>query len=89
MWVPVFDGDPIFPPNKVEYYGQPLFAVAAISTELARKAVLKAKVIYKVLKPIVTIKEALKKKKFVLNGIKVQRGNPENAILKSKNQVKR
>jgi len=85
---PVFDGDPIFPPNKVEYYGQPLFAVAAISTDLARKAVLKAKVIYKVLKPIVTIKEALKKKKFVLNGIKIQRGNPSNAINKSKNQLK-
>ena len=60
---PVFDGDPIFPLNKVEYYGQPLFAVAATSTELARKAVLKAKIIFKVLKPIVTIKEALKKKK--------------------------
>ncbi len=85
---PVFDGDPIFSPNKVEYYGQPLFAVAAISTELARKAVLKAKVIYKVLKPIVTIKEALKKKKFVLKGIKIQRGNPSNAIRKSKNQLK-
>jgi len=85
---PVFDGDPIFPTNKVEYYGQPLFAVAAISTELARKAVLKAKVIYKVLKPIVTIKEALKKKKFVLKGIKIKRGNPSNAIRKSKNQLK-
>ena len=52
---PVFDGDPIFPRNKVEYYGQPLFAVAATSTVLARKAVLKAKVYYKELKPIVTI----------------------------------
>ena len=40
---PVFDGDPIFPKTKVEYFGQPLFAVAATSTELARKAVLKAK----------------------------------------------
>ena len=60
---PVFDGDPIFPVKKVEYYGQPLFAVAATSTELARKAVLKAKIIFKVLKPVVTIKEALKKKK--------------------------
>ena len=36
---PVFDGDPIFPKNKVEYYGQPLFAVAATSTVLARKAI--------------------------------------------------
>ncbi len=85
---PVFDGDPIFPSNKVEYYGQPLFAVAATSTELARKAVLKAKVIYKVLKPIVTIKEALKKKKFVLKGIKVKRGNALKAIRESKNYLK-
>ena len=29
---PVFDGDPIFPKTKVEYFGQPLFAVAATST---------------------------------------------------------
>ena len=85
---PVFDGDPIFANNKVEFYGQPLFAVAAKSTEFARKAVLKAKVYYKELKPIVTIKEALKKKKFVLKGIKIQRGNPLNAIRKSKNRLK-
>ena len=56
---PVFDGDPIFPKNKVEFYGQPLFAVAATSTELARKAVLKAKINYKELRPIVTIKDSL------------------------------
>ena len=43
---PVFDGDPIFP-KKAEYYGQPLYAVAATTTELARKAVLKAKISYK------------------------------------------
>ena len=48
---PVFDGDPIFP-KKAEYYGQPIFAVAAITTEFARKAVLKAKISYKTLKPI-------------------------------------
>ncbi len=60
---PVFDGDPIFPQKKVEYFGQPLFAVAAISSESARKAVLKAKIFYEEFQPIVTIKEALKKKK--------------------------
>ena len=58
---PVFDGDPIFPKNKVEYFGQPLFAVAATSMEFARKAVLKAKVFYQELKPIITIEDALKK----------------------------
>ena len=84
----VFNGDPIFPLKKVEYYGQPLFAVAATSTELARKATLKAKIIFKVLKPIVTIKEALKKKNFILKGKKIQRGNPTKTILKSKNYLK-
>ena len=63
---PVFDGDPIFSKEKVEFFGQPLFAVAAKSTELARKAVLKAKVKYKNLKPIVTIEDALKKITFYL-----------------------
>ena len=48
---PVYGGDPIFP-KKAEYYGQPLYAVAATTTELARKAVLKAKISYKTLKPI-------------------------------------
>jgi len=65
---PVYDGDPIFPTKKVEYFGQPLFAVAAKSTELARKAVLKANISYKTLKPIIKIKDALKKKSFVLKG---------------------
>ena len=73
---PVYDGDPIFPPKKVEYFGQPLFAVAATSTELARKAVLKAKISYRTLKPIIKIKDALKKKSFVLKGQTIKRGDP-------------
>ena len=76
----VYDGDPIFPTTKVEYFGQPLFAVAAKSTELARKAVLKAKISYKTLKPIITIKDALKKKSFVLKGQTIQKGDPVTKI---------
>ena len=85
---PVFDGDPIFTNKKVEFYGQPLFAVAAKSTESARKAVLKAKVYYKELKPIVTIKESLAKKKLLFKTRKIKRGNPSNALSKSKHRLK-
>ena len=85
---PVFDGDPIFPEKKVEYYGQPLFAVAATSIELARKAVIKAKISYKELKPTVTIKEALKKNKLLFKVRKIKKGNPSNKISKSKNCLK-
>ena len=63
---PVFDGDPIFPKTKVEYFGQPLFAVAATTTEFARKAVLKAKITYSELKPIITIERRSKKIIFFL-----------------------
>ena len=83
----VYDGDPIFP-KKVEYFGQPLYAVAATSTELARKAVQKAKITYKTLKPVIDIKEALRKKLFVLKGRKIQRGNPAKKINKAKNFFK-
>ena len=85
---PVFDGDPIFPEKKVEFFGQPLFAVAATTTELARKAVLKAKVTYKDLKPIITIKEALNKKQFLFKPRKVKKGNPSKKIKNSKNNLK-
>ena len=85
---PVFDGDPIFPKNKVEFYGQPLFAVAATSTELARKAVLKAKILYRDLKPIITIKDALKKKNFLFKPRKIKKGNPSKKIKASKNSLK-
>ena len=76
---PVYDGDPIFP-KKAEYFGQPLFAVAATSTELARKAVLKAKISYKSLKVTNSIQEALKKKLFVLKESKIKKGEPIKKI---------
>ena len=83
----VYDGDPLFP-KKVEYFGQPLFAVAATSTELARKAVQKAKITYKNLKPVIDIKEALRKKLYVLKGRKIKRGDPSKKISKAKNYLK-
>ena len=76
---PVYDGDPIFT-HKPQYWGAPLFGVAAKSTELARKAVLKAKISYKSLKSINTIKDALKKKSFVLKENKIQKGEPIKKI---------
>jgi xanthine dehydrogenase large subunit len=84
---PVYDGDPIFA-KKAEYYGQPLFAVAARTTELARKAVIKAKISYKSLKTITTIKEALKKKSYVLKKKTIKKGEAFQAIENSVNKLK-
>ncbi len=84
---PVYDGDPIFA-KKAEYYGQPLYAVAATTTELARKAALKAKISYKTLKPIITIKEALKKKSFILKERIIKKGEALKAIENSTHRLK-
>jgi len=84
---PVYDGDPIFT-KKAKYYGQPLFAVAAKSNVLARKAVLKAKISYKTLKPIITIKDALKKKSFILKEKKIKKGEAVKAIENSTHKIK-
>ena len=85
---PVFDGDPIFPKNEINFYGQPLFAVAATTTELARKAVLKSKITYRDSEPIVTIDEALKKKSLLFDIKKIKRGNASKVINSSKNILK-
>ena len=84
---PVFPGDPIFPSKKVEYSGQPLFAVAATSTELARKAVLKAKIKYKKIKSIISIKDALLKKSFLVKPKIISKGNASKSIRDSKNYL--
>ena len=83
----MYDGDPIFP-KKAQYFGQPLYAVCATTTELARKAILKAKISYKTLKPIITIKEALKKKSFVLKEKIIKKGEALKAIENSVNRLK-
>ena len=84
---PVYDGDPIFTKNP-EYFGAPLFGVAAKTTELARKAVLKAKISYKTLKPIITIQDALKKKSFVLKEKVIKKGEAIKAIENSAYRLK-
>ena len=58
---PVFKGDPIFTNRKIQYHGQPIFAVAATSYKLARKAASKVKIKLKEKKPILSIEEAVKK----------------------------
>src|ERR1022692_1708886 len=56
---PAFPGDPIFANGLVEYHGQSIFAVAAVSIAAAREAAGKAVIEYEPLPPILTIDEAL------------------------------
>jgi xanthine dehydrogenase large subunit len=72
---PVFPDEPLFAAGLVEFRGQPLFAVAATSMELARRAALRARVEYEPLEPVITIEQALEKQQFVHPTLTVGRGD--------------
>lgn len=77
---PVIEDDPIFAPGLVQYAGQAIFAVAADSTEQARKAALLANIEYEELEPILDIRTAIEQSSFVLPTETLKRGDSRTAI---------
>jgi len=84
---PVFPGDPILAIGKVDYVGQPIFAVAATSHSLANRAVKLAKIEYETLEAVLTVKDALAKQNFVRPPFTMKRGDSQNAITHAKHQL--
>ena len=88
---PVFKGDPVLAPidgkGVVQYVGQPIFAVAATSFQLAKKAVLLAKISYQELTPVLTVKAALAQQNFVRPSYTMQRGDADTAIKNASHQL--
>ena len=84
---PVFKGDLLFADGKVEFVGQPLFAVAAESFEQAMRAVKLAKVQYEVLPAILEVKDALKEQFFVRPTHSMQKGDVKTALSKAPNTL--
>ncbi|MDO6488811.1 xanthine dehydrogenase molybdopterin binding subunit [Colwellia sp. 6_MG-2023] len=84
---PVFPGDPVLAIGKVEFVGQPIFAVAATSYDLARKAVKLAKIEYQALEAVLTVKDALAKQNFVRPPFTMKRGDSDVAIADAEHQL--
>ncbi len=83
----VFPGDPILSKDVIEFYGQAIFAVAATSHELAKRAVALAKINYLESTPVLTIEQALAKQSFIRPPHTMKRGNSKAAIKKAKHQL--
>ena len=77
---PVFPGDPVLATDEIEYWGQPIFAIAATSHRAARKAARLARVEYEERKPCLGIREALKQENFVRPPHIQDSGEVEEAI---------
>jgi xanthine dehydrogenase large subunit len=72
---PVLPDEPALAAELVQFRGQPIFAVAATSVELARRAARLAKIEYQPLEPVVTIEQALEKRQFVVPTVTCERGH--------------
>jgi len=77
---PVFAGDPLLADEIVEYRGQPVFAVAALSHDQARKAIGLAKIEYEECPPVLHLSEAIEKQFYVRPPHRMQRGDAEKAL---------
>lgn len=83
----ILPGDPLLADGVVEYYGQPIIAVAANDLETARKAAHAAIVEYEALPAILDVKEALAKKHFVTESHQQKRGDSAKALAKAKHII--
>jgi xanthine dehydrogenase large subunit len=72
--------DPIFAQTEVQYFGQPIFAVAATSYAAARSAARRAKVAYEELPALLDIRAALAAESYVLPTKRLVRGEPDAAL---------
>ena len=82
---PVFDGDPLLADQTVNFYGQIIFAVAALSYKAAHRAVSLAVVEYETLEPIITIAESKKKNSYLMPPKIFHSGDIKNSFEKSTN----
>ena len=79
--------DPMFAAEYVEYVGQPLFAVAALSREAAARAAGLAEIQYEPLPAIIDIDQALAADSFLMAPKVLERGDPDAAIQHAPHQV--
>jgi xanthine dehydrogenase large subunit len=84
----ILPGDPLLADGVVEYYGQPVIAVAANDLETARKAAHAAIIEYEELPAILDVKEALAKNHFVTESHQQKRGDSDAALKRAKHVLK-
>ncbi len=84
---PVFPGDPIMVDERVEYHGQPLFAVAATSHRAARTAVLLARIEYAVEVPRLEVAESIEDEHYVRPPHRMARGDADAALESAPHRV--
>ena len=84
---PILHDDPILADTFVHFAGQPVFAVAATSVELARRAALLAKLSIDPLPAILSIDDAMAAEAFVVPPAHVSRGDAPTALARAPHRM--
>jgi xanthine dehydrogenase large subunit len=84
---PIRQDDPILAPDLVQYYGQPVFVVAATSHEQARRAARLARVEYEPLPALFDVRSAIAAGEFVVPSVTMRQGEPETALSRSAHRL--
>jgi xanthine dehydrogenase large subunit len=84
---PVFGGDPLLVEEQINYFGQPLFAVAATSHDAARKAALLGQADIDATPPLLTLEQAQKHNRQVRPSHSLVKGDSNAALAESINTL--
>ncbi|CAN7642966.1 xanthine dehydrogenase molybdopterin binding subunit [Phyllobacterium sp. LjRoot231] len=80
--------DPVFAVGKVEFHGQPIFAVVAETRQIARQAASKVKIEYRDLDHVIDVLEAEKANyPLVIDPLKLERGDIASGLAGAKNRL--
>jgi xanthine dehydrogenase large subunit len=80
---PIIPGEPLFAETLVEFFGQPVAAVAARTMDEARAAATLVALDIERLDPVLTVEEALERKSYVLAPMTVARGDAAAGLAKA------
>ncbi len=84
---PVFPGDPLLAEERINFYGQPIFAVVAETEKAARRAVTLAKIEFQPEEPVLTIDEAERQQARVRPSHRMHKGDASQALSQSPIQL--
>ena len=84
---PVFKGDPLLVDERVEFQGQPVFAVAAKTHREARQAVLKAEIEYAEETPQLSLSDSIAQEFYVRPPHRMKRGASADVLQESTHRL--
>ncbi|MES2963727.1 MAG: molybdopterin cofactor-binding domain-containing protein [Bdellovibrionota bacterium] len=88
LWGTIFKDQPLLAKDEVRFYGEGIVVIAAETREIARRARDLVKIEYELLTPIFSIDQAKKQKSFIASERKIERGDVEKSLAKSKHKLK-